>query len=60
MSNHELYQTAFSLINHKKLRNFGTSHARWKQIKEISLREYVLTCHALSVYALSSQQSLKW
>lgn len=25
MSNHELYQTAFSLINHKKLRNFGTS-----------------------------------
>ena len=25
MSNHELYQTAFSLINHKKLREFGTS-----------------------------------
>ena len=63
MNKQELYQIAFSIINHKKLRNFGTSGHVACALETNSGNIFTGICIDLPcsiAYALNSQLLLKW
>ena len=63
MNKQGLYELAYNLINHKKLRQFGTAghvSCALKTVKGNIFTGYALIYLALSVYALNSQPLLRW